>query len=377
LRDDDQGLSTLPLLSIGVPVYNGDRYLVEALQSALGQDYANLEVLIADNGSTDSTPVICRRFETDPRVRCMRSTGTTDPIANFGRALAMARGEYFTWLAHDDVLTSAAYASTLVELLEANPDAVLCASALELFRDDDPQARSVLSYPRVATGRPWHVARRALFGWPPGDWETLIYGIFRREALQRSFSESPSLELPLQRLAFAGRFIVVPSALRGYRLHEGSLARRRGAKSEFELFLRGVALKWRLLHAAARSPAPLVERISPVGVALRNFLGNHIAWAHSVRRRIRDQEAELAILAAAAEDRVALIRRNSGRLPQHSAIRPVRRRGWWHWFRRPNSEDMDYLTELTARVADARRVCDELLATIEDRGHDRQPAPEP
>jgi glycosyltransferase involved in cell wall biosynthesis len=360
-------LSAPPLLSIGVPVYNGERYLVDALESALGQDYPNLEVLISDNASIDSTPDICRRFEPDPRVRYSRSSETTDPIANFGRVLGMAQGEYFTWLAHDDVLTSPLYAATLVETLEAYPDAVLCASALAVFRDDDPQARSVLTYGRFSTGEPWRRARRALFRWPPSEWETLVYGIFRRETLQRHFSANPSFRLPLQDLAFAGRFIIVPSDLRGYRLHHGSLARQRGAKSELDLLLRGVTYKWRLLVAAARSPAPLKERTSLAGVAARNFLGNHLAWAHSVPHQIRRLEAEMAMLAVTAEEREGLIRHDGGRLPQRSAIEPLprRTRSSAHWFRSPDRADIEYLEALTARVADARRVCDELLAAIE------------
>ena len=106
-------MSPAPLLSIGVPVYNGERYLAEALDSALSQEYTPLEIVISDNGSTDSTPDICRRYEHDARVRSVRSSETIDPIANFSRALSLARGTYFTWLAHDDVLTSPAYGLSL------------------------------------------------------------------------------------------------------------------------------------------------------------------------------------------------------------------------------------------------------------------------
>lgn len=360
-------MSAPPLLSIGLPVYNGERYLADALESALAQEYPNLEVLISDNASTDSTPDICRRFEADSRVRYNRSPETTDPKANFRRVLGMARGEYFTWLAHDDVLTSPSYAATLVETLEANPDAVLCASALGLFRDEDPQARSLLSYERLATREPWQVARRALFRWPPGEWDTLVYGVFRREALQRHVSAHPSFRLPLQRLAFMGRFVIVPSDLRGYRLHQGSLARQRGTKSELGLLIWGAKFKSRLLMAAVRSPAPLPERVSLSGVAGRNFLTNHLAWAHSVPQQTRRLEEELALLAAAADERAALVRRNGGRLPERSTVEPIgrNRRRLAHWFRRPGVEDVDYLIELNSRVVNARRVCDELLAAIE------------
>jgi glycosyltransferase involved in cell wall biosynthesis len=363
-------VSPAPLLSIGVPVYNGERYLAAALDSALRQEYAPLEVVISDNASTDSTPDICRRYERDPRVRVGRSADTCDPITNFGRALSMARGTYFTWLAHDDVLTSPAYASTLVQMLEANRDAVLCASALELFHDEDPQARSILSYPRLATGRPWRVDRRALFRWPPGDWETLVYGIFRRDCLQRHFLENPSFQFPLQQLAFAGRFIIAPEALRGYRLHQDSLGRQRMARSPFELFLTGVSLKSRLVAAAFRGRAPFIERVPLLLEALSNFFRDPVAWAHDVRGQIRTLEAELTMLAAAADEREALVRRLGGELqPRSAAIRPPARRPRpvLSFFHRPDGDDVNDLKELTVRVADARRRCQDLLAVIEAR----------
>src|SRR5262249_47720611 len=152
-----------------------------------------------------------------------------------------------------------------------------------------PLGRSILAYQQFANGRPWSVTRRALFRWPQDPWETMIYGLFRRDVLSRHIEEHPDLRFRLQRLAFDGRFIAVPAALRGYRLHEGSLARRRLAKSEFQLLLRGLKLKWILLRTAAGSPAPPAERLRLIGIAVRNFSGNHVAWAHSLRRQIRRQ----------------------------------------------------------------------------------------
>ena len=362
-------MSPAPLLSIGVPVYNGERYLAEALDSALSQEYTPLEIVISDNGSTDSTPDICRRYEHDARVRSVRSSETIDPIANFSRALSLARGTYFTWLAHDDVLTSPAYASTLVEMLEANPDAVLCASALALFQDEDPKAQSILSYPRLTTGGSWRQDRLALFRWPPGEWETLVYGIFRRDILQRHFLENPSFQFPLQQLAFTGPFIVVPEPLRGYRLRQDSLGRQRMAKSPVELYLIGLKLKWRLLATALHGPAPLVERVPPVITAFSNFFKDHVAWAHDVWRQIRVLEAELAMLVGAAAAREGLIRHLGAQYqPPSTPVRPAaRRRRFLSFFHRPDDADAQYLQELTVRVADARQVCRELLRVIEAR----------
>jgi glycosyltransferase involved in cell wall biosynthesis len=64
----------LPLVSIGVPAYNGAQHLAEALESARSQDYPNLEIIIVDDASTDKTEAICRRFAAiDPRIRYIRS----------------------------------------------------------------------------------------------------------------------------------------------------------------------------------------------------------------------------------------------------------------------------------------------------------------
>jgi glycosyltransferase involved in cell wall biosynthesis len=363
-------LSAPPLLSIGVPVYNGERHLAEALESALAQDYPNLEVVIADAASTDSTPLICRRFEADARVRCRRSPERTGLIAGHREVVEMARGAYFTWLAHDDVLTSPQFGSRLVEVLEANPDAVLCASQMELLRESDPGPPTVLRYPAFASERPWEITRRELFRWPPDEWDTLTYGVFRRAPLERRLSENPGAQFTLQRMAFEGRFIVVPSPLRAFRLHEESDSRRLVAKSELELVRMGVAYKWRLLEVAARSPVKPAQRLSLIGVALRNFLGNHVAWAHSIGHQIRTLEKELETLASAAREREALIRRNGGRPPPGSAIGPVRRhrRRSAYWLRRAGQDDIDRLADLTARVADARRTCDELLAALDGEG---------
>jgi Glycosyl transferase family 2 len=357
-----------PLLSIGVPVYNGERYLAEALESALAQDHPNLEVLISDNASTDSTAEICRRFSDDERVHYSRSPETIEPVANFARVLGMAGGSYFGWLAHDDVITSPSYGSALVGRLQADPGAVLCASALTVFRDDDSEAPFVISYERFAGSQPWKRARRALFRWPPDGWETLIYGIFRTDPLRREVTAHPSLRFPLQGLAFEGRFIVLPDELRAFRLHQGSLARQRlGERSQFELLIKGLRNKLRLLGAAVRAPAPPRERAAVTGVAARNFLGNHMAWAYSTPRQTRMLESELAMLRSVAAEREALIRRQGGRLPERTTVPPVpRAAGSAGWFRRPGPEDIARLAELNGRVADAREVCDELLAAIEE-----------
>jgi glycosyltransferase involved in cell wall biosynthesis len=115
-----------PRVSIGLPVYNGERFLAEAVESLLAQDHTDFELLLADNGSTDGTPEICERFcRLDPRVRYLPSAVNRGAAWNFNRVVDAARGEYFKWAADDD-LYDPAFISGCVEVLDSRPDVVVC-----------------------------------------------------------------------------------------------------------------------------------------------------------------------------------------------------------------------------------------------------------
>ncbi len=95
--------SVMPLVSIGVPVYNGGAELRRALETLLAQTHSNLELVISDNASTDETEATCREFAArDPRVVYYRNETNLGPGANFEKVLRVARGEFFMWAAHDD-----------------------------------------------------------------------------------------------------------------------------------------------------------------------------------------------------------------------------------------------------------------------------------
>ena len=97
--------SSTPKVSIGLPVYNGERYLREALDSILGQTFRDFELIICDNASTDETAAICADYAArDPRIRYHRQTHNIGATANFNHTFELARGAYFKWAAHDDVL---------------------------------------------------------------------------------------------------------------------------------------------------------------------------------------------------------------------------------------------------------------------------------
>ena len=94
-----------PLVSVAIPVYNGERFIAEAIESVLGQTTGDLELIVSDNASTDGTEVICRGYEaSDPRVRYMRAAQNVGAAMNYRLGLQAATAPFFKWLAFDDYM---------------------------------------------------------------------------------------------------------------------------------------------------------------------------------------------------------------------------------------------------------------------------------
>ena len=115
-----------PKVSVLVPVYNGKRHLAECLESILAQDFQDLEILIADDGSKDGSPDIIKAFAArDPRVRWWKNPRNLGLTGNSNCCLKEARGEYIKFVHQDDVLLSPSAIRRLVAALDENPKASL------------------------------------------------------------------------------------------------------------------------------------------------------------------------------------------------------------------------------------------------------------
>lgn len=113
-----------PKLSFGIPVYNGVKSLPRLLDSLAAQTYANFEVVISDNHSTDGTPSLCQDWcARDRRLRFFAQTHNAGIVANFNRVFRLARGEFFRWVGADDWLEPT-YAEKCVHALTERPDAI-------------------------------------------------------------------------------------------------------------------------------------------------------------------------------------------------------------------------------------------------------------
>jgi hypothetical protein len=210
-----------PLVSIGVPVHNAERYLRQALDSLIGQDYPNLEVIISDNASDDSTRQICLEFaQRDSRVAYHPVDKNMGAIWNFNRVFELARGKYFMWAAFDDI-RDVRYVSACVAALEDRPDAVMCSTGFR-FIDERGQRMDVAAsaYGVRPIGR---TARDRLRQVADSQVAYDIYGLARRTNLAQvrksvltwGFDFVILLELCLQ-----GPVLVVPEALFFYRLFQ-------------------------------------------------------------------------------------------------------------------------------------------------------------
>jgi len=116
----------MPRISIGMPVYNGERFLKEAIESVFAQTFDDFELIISDNASTDSTEDICRSYASkDKRIRYYRNEKNLGAAENFNKVFLMSSGEYFKWVTYDDI-SAPRFLEVCIEVLDRDPSIVLC-----------------------------------------------------------------------------------------------------------------------------------------------------------------------------------------------------------------------------------------------------------
>jgi glycosyltransferase involved in cell wall biosynthesis len=208
-----------PLISIGIPVYNGEKYLAQAIESVLAQTYQNFELLISDNCSTDRTQAICEAYaEQDDRIRYYRNEVNLGAAPNFNRVFELARGEYFQWLASDDILTPALL-EKCVSMLEADPSAVLCFFWVRYINEQSEPGDSCTLELRVQAEKARTRFRDVMLGWHNSFY---VFGLIRTTALRQTKLILPQNQgdtILIARLSLLGRFLQIPEYLFLSRYH--------------------------------------------------------------------------------------------------------------------------------------------------------------
>jgi glycosyltransferase involved in cell wall biosynthesis len=214
------GVHPTPRLSIGLPVYNGERFLSQALESLLGQSYTDFELIVSDNASTDGTADVCRHYaEQDPRVRYIRQARNIGLSANHDYVVDEARGELFKCAAHDD-LYGRELIEQCVDALDADPDAVLAHSWSAMINESGTILGTLGRGVPMDSLRAPDRFRNVLFG-GCHDYE---YGVIRTGSLRRMMRRGSYLHADRMfnaELALHGRFHQVPGWLYFRREHPG------------------------------------------------------------------------------------------------------------------------------------------------------------
>ena len=194
------------LVSIGLPTYNRAVDLKRAIDSALSQDYANFELIISDNASTDGTQILCEEFcRQDTRVRYIRQPHNKGPGENFRSVRLEARGEFFMWLADDDWLDPS-YISRCLEVLIEQPDYSLACGRGKYFKD------GAFSFDEVDINLLENSgAERVLSFYRQVGMNGLFYGLMRRKAIELPTRWAMGGDwILVAHLAFEGKVVTLP-----------------------------------------------------------------------------------------------------------------------------------------------------------------------
>lgn len=307
-------MTTVPRLSIGLPVYNGESLLPEAIEALLGQSYRDFELIISDNASTDGTAAICKAYEAqDSRVRYIRQPRNIGMTPNHNFVAGAARGEFFKWASHDD-LYDETFLQRCVDALDEHPDAVLAHSwCVETDHETGKPVRFSLNPEGGTSPRAVDRFRSLLFD-GIGDW---YYAVIRTSVLRR-LPPQPSHHngdwTMMAELALHGRLYQVRDWLYFRRDHPGKhisprdrsvlLDPRRSSSLRHPAVRLYAEYLWGYISAIWRAPLSPAEK--------RECYRNLMAWL--VSRAAPASPARGAEVSFATQPLIYFVRRLSGLL---------------------------------------------------------------
>lgn len=297
--------SNKPRVSIGMPVFNGERYLAQSLESMLSQTFSDFELIISDNGSQDGTEEICRHYAAkDKRIRYFRQETNRGAAWNHNTVFRLTSGEYFKWHCHDD-LCDATFLEKCIAVLDREPSVVLCYSQFARIDDQGKLIETKMlgwdpigSSPVSGLVSPGERFRTLIYRRNACE---EIYGLMRRwvaEETQLIGGYTQSDDNFLAELALRGEFHEIPELLLRYRLHpEKSTEAYRSRLQRMIWFDPAAAGRFSIPFARqfreyliliGRAPLPLMERA--------HCYLHTLGWAWRFRQWLREDLHEVVFL---------------------------------------------------------------------------------
>lgn len=239
-----------PRVSVGIPVYNREHLIAETIESVLAQTFEDFELVICDNGSTDGTAEVCREYAAlDPRVKFHRNDENRGAAYNFNRVFELSSGEYFKWLAADD-LCEPQFLEHCVQALDANPAASLAYPRANFIDADGAvvevfdEAGRLADWPRSPRARVRQMLD-ALFGREVmGICMVGTYGLARSSALARTGligNYTGADWTVVVELALEGEILEIPGRYSLFRRHPDSSSWHNFQRVSRETYAKGQA----------------------------------------------------------------------------------------------------------------------------------------
>jgi glycosyltransferase involved in cell wall biosynthesis len=281
-QKDERPSSNKPRVSIGMPMYNGERYIREAIESILKQTFTDLELIISDNASTDRSFEICREYANrDPRVVLLRNPVNLGANPNYRLVAKAARGEFFKWQSANDLL-STDYIERCVAALDRQPQAVLAYGRTVIFENDPKAGTEYDDRMELQDDNGFERYKRCIEGLRLNN---VINGLIRSDVLGKT-SLMPdyhsSDNVVLGELALAGKFALVADTHFYRRMDLESATRLQSTETvrlhhypqnNFGSFFQNWKLSFGLLGAVIDSDLTFRRRMSAYG-----FVARHLYW---------------------------------------------------------------------------------------------------
>ena len=272
-----------PQISVGIPVYNNERYLEQSLRSTCAQTYDDFEVVICDNASDDRTGQICQDYAArDKRIRYFRNEVNIGGARNFNRVFQLCRGKYHKWSPADDFVDTTLLGKAK-DVLDKDPEVVLCYPKTTLINENG----EIISHyeDNLHLQHPFPSQRFIQLLNTIGLCHAHL-GLIRREILSRSglFGDEQGCDVHLlAELSLYGKFFVLPELLYFRRYHVGSSSWNRHDDDRQQSYYDpkrktyfGMQT-WKKYHKLVA----VVER-APIGASekwrLFRYLGRQIRW---------------------------------------------------------------------------------------------------
>ena len=271
-----------PLVSIGLPVYNGQRFLAHALDSLLAQTERDFELIISDNASSDETQAICERYAArDARIRYVRQQTNIGAPRNWNFVAQHARGTFFKWSSANDYCEPTLL-ERCVAAMRADPSVVLCHGRTCLVDEDIGQSEVYPDDIEVVSDRACEWFSTICAGLRLNNAQS---GVMRLDALKKTRLDRPypgGDKVLMAELALIGKFVLLPDTLLYRRMGRATFSRLL-TNAELQAFFDpaapraprfgSVRLHADILMAVATASMPLTQKLCALRVALR-----YAAW---------------------------------------------------------------------------------------------------